>query len=87
MLPKLWEHLRQLMFTHLESINGGFERKLVIAPRHAVGKNWFTVFIAENGGRKSLLLRCLAEAAGGNRRYKAEKKQSIQLFPPEVLIS
>lgn len=87
MLPRLREHLRQLMFTHLESINGGFERKLVIAPRHTAGKNWFTVFIAENGGRKSFLLRCLAEAARGNRRYTAEKRQSIQLFPPEDLPS
>lgn len=87
MLPRLREHLRQLMFTHLESIGGGFESKLVIAPRHAVGKNWFTVFIAENGGRKSFLLRCLADAALGNRRYMAGKRQSIHLFPPEELPS
>lgn len=73
------------MFNHLESIGGGFERKLQIAPRNAVGKNWFTVFIAENGGRKSFLLRCLVETALGRQRYAAEKGRSIQLTPPETL--
>jgi hypothetical protein len=73
------------MFNHLESIGGGFERKLQIAPRNAVGKNWFTVFIAENGGRKSFLLRCLVEAALGRQRYYAEKGRSIQLTLPETL--
>jgi hypothetical protein len=73
------------MFNHLESIGGGFERKLQIAPRNAVGKNWFTVFIAENGGRKSFLLRCIAEAALGRRRYAVDKGRSIQLTLPETL--
>jgi len=78
-------HVQRAMFNHLESIGGGFERKLQIAPRNAVGKNWFTVFIAENGGRKSFLLRCLVEAALGRRRYAAEKGRSIQLILPEML--
>jgi len=73
------------MFNHLESIGGGFERKLQIAPRNAVGKNWFTVFIAENGGRKSFLLRCLVEAALGRQRYAADKGRSIQLTLPKTL--
>lgn len=73
------------MFIHLESSGGGFEPKLSIAPRQALGKNWFTVFIAENGGRKSFLLRCLVEAGLGRRRYAPDKGASIQLLPPANL--
>lgn len=73
------------MLTHLESIGGGFEQKLAIAPRSAQGQNWFTIFLAENGGRKSHLLRCLTEAALGRTRYTPERGSSIQLFPPNEL--
>ncbi|RYH17964.1 MAG: hypothetical protein EON54_27655, partial [Alcaligenaceae bacterium] len=69
----------------MQSTGAGFERRLEIAPRSALGKNWFTVFIAENGGRKSFLLRCLVETALGRSRYTPEKGSSIQLFPPEEL--
>lgn len=73
------------MFTHLESTGGGFEQKLAIAPRNAQGQNWFTIFLAENGGRKSYLLRCLTEAALGRDRYMPERGRSIRLFPPDEL--
>lgn len=73
------------MFTHLESIGGGFERKLAIAPRSAQGQNWFTIFLAENGGRKSFLLRCLTEAALGRTRYTPERGKPILLLPPNEL--
>lgn len=65
------------MIKYLESTNGGFERKLAIAPESTSGTNWFTVFIAENGGRKSFLLRCLAEVAQGSKRYSPEQGHSI----------
>jgi len=73
------------MITHLESIGGGFERKLAIAPRSAQGQNWFTIFLAENGGRKSFLLRCLTEAALGRARYTPERGKPILLLPPNEL--
>lgn len=73
------------MFTHLESFGGGFEPKLAIAPRRKAGENWFTVFIAENGGRKSYLLRCLVEAALGKSRYAPDRRSSIQLLLPSEL--
>lgn len=78
-------HTRHRMLTHLESTGAGFEPKLEIAPRSAMGKNWFTVFIAENGGRKSFLLRCLVETALGRSRYAPERGSSIGLYPPEEL--
>lgn len=65
------------MIKYLESTNGCFERKLAIAPESKPDINWFTVFIAENGGRKSFLLRCLTEAALGRKRYSPERGNSI----------
>lgn len=78
-------HTRKQMISFLESSDGGFERKLAIAPVDKQGINWFTIFIAANGGRKSLLLRCLTDAALGRRRYAAGRGQSIHLSPPADL--
>lgn len=73
------------MITHLLSTDGGFERRLAIAPEAKAKQNWFTVFIAENGGRKSYLLRCLVEAALGREHYFPDKGPIIFLTPPRHL--
>lgn len=84
-MPATRSHTRNAMITHLSSIGGGFEQKLAIAPQSALGQNWFTIFLAENGGRKSYLLRCLTEAALGSIRYTPERGRSIQLHTPDEL--
>lgn len=73
------------MFRYFESEGSGFAKKLAIAPEAREGTNWFTVFIAENGGRKSFLLRCLVEAALGNSNFALERRHRILLRPPERL--
>lgn len=73
------------MLTHLNSMGGGFERRLAIAPQVEPGGNWFTVFIAENGGRKSYLLRCLVEVALGRQQYVPDKGSSILFTAPAKL--
>lgn len=85
MAAKSSYNTRMNMISFLESSDGGFERKLAIAPGDTQGINWFTIFIAANGGRKSLLLRCLTDAALGRRRYAAGRGQSIHLSPPADL--
>lgn len=50
---------------HLLSDGGGFERRLPIATDARDGVNRLTAFIAENGRRKSFLLRSLAEPGLG----------------------
>ncbi len=45
----------------------GFQRRLQVVSRRDYRDGWITVFIAENGCKKSLLLRCLAEHAMGRR--------------------
>lgn len=74
-----------MMINYLESVGAGFEAKLAIAPRLPDGQSWFTVFIAENGGRKSFLLRCIVEAALGRSRYAPSKGKSIYLGPIKAL--
>lgn len=73
------------MIRSLHTEGGGFHKNLPIAPYAPDAINWFTVFIAENGGRKSFLLRCIAEAALGNRRYSPSKSVHITLAPPPQL--
>ena len=62
------------MINELETNGAGFESPFEIASGNAQGKNWVTVFIAENGGKKSFLLRCLAEAGLNNLRVPTGRK-------------
>ncbi|WP_313442260.1 AAA family ATPase [Stenotrophomonas sp.] len=55
------------MITALTTEGFGFQRRLQIVSRGDYRDGWITVFIAENGCKKSLLLRCLAEHAMGRR--------------------
>lgn len=75
------------MIRFLQTSGGGFQPNLPIAPDAVEGINWITVFIAENGGRKSFLLRCLTEAALGNHRYVVPKAGRVALSPPPQLPS
>lgn len=69
------------MIKAFKSMNSGFRETLPIAPESRAGMNWVTVFIAENGGRKSFLLRLLTEAALGRRRYTPSRGTHVYLPP------
>ena len=73
------------MIRTLTSWGGGFQERLPIAPEPQPGVNWFTVFIAQNGGRKSFLLRCLAEAALGNESFSPSRGTTVHLEPLRLL--
>jgi len=70
------------MIRTLRSEGGGFQAILPIAREAPEGVNWITVFIAENGGRKSFLLRCLTEAALGNSRYASQRNSKVTFARP-----
>lgn len=73
------------MIKFIRTRGAGLQSKLEIATEINDDENWTTVFISENGGRKSLLLRCLAEAALGNRIYRSPNNTSIEIEPADVL--
>ena len=62
------------MISYLDSDGAVFSSPLEITSNSLQSDNWITVFIAENGGRKSLLLRCLTEAGLGNYRVPVGKR-------------
>lgn len=77
------------MITQLETDGAGFESPFEITSGNSAGKSWITVFIAENGGKKSFLLRCLAEAGLGNLRVptgrKGIKLEKLTVIPDRVI--
>lgn len=77
------------MITQLETDGAGFESPFEITSGNSPGKSWVTVFIAENGGKKSFLLRCLAEAGLGNLRVptgrKGIKLEKLTEIPDRVI--
>lgn len=73
------------MINFIKTRGAGLQLKLEISTQEDASANWITVFISENGGRKSLLLRCLAEAALGNKIYISPNKSRIEIEPAEAL--
>lgn len=62
------------MISYLETDGTSLDSPFEIASGGQTSGNWITVFIAENGGKKSLLLRCLTEAGLGNTRVPVGKR-------------
>jgi len=79
------KHVERHLIENLGSHGGGFTDLLPIAPNAPTGVNWVTVFIAENGGRKSFLLRLITEAALGKTRFTPSTGASITVEPLNVL--
>lgn len=62
------------MIYYLVTDGSAFKNPIEIMSDVQRDRNWITVFIAENGGRKSLLLRCLTEAGLGNMKVPLGKR-------------
>ncbi|AYQ26914.1 MULTISPECIES: AAA family ATPase [unclassified Polaromonas] len=68
------------MIEKLQTNAGGLEPSLRITPPNA-SANWTTVFIGENGGRKSLVLRLIADSALGRTSYSSNRGGRISIVP------
>lgn len=77
------------MISNLESDGTILTSPFEIVSGEQSYRNWITVFIAENGGKKSLLLRCLTEAGLGNTRVPVGKRslrlEKLQVLPSRVI--